>query len=66
MNNAIEKAIKEIRELNTVEARMARHNDLMAARSAEMNASARGRHFIAKYGDPIDLQNKLPKRDFFA
>jgi hypothetical protein len=66
MSNAIEKAIKEIRELNTVEARMARHNDLMAARSAEMNASARGRHFIAKYGDPIDLQNKLPKRDFFA
>ena len=66
MSNAIEKAIKEIRELNTVEARMARHNDLMAARSAEMNASARGRRFIAKYGDPIDQQNKLPKRDFFA
>ena len=61
MNNAIEKAIKEIRELNTEQARMARHNELMAARSAEMNASARGRHFIAKYGDPIDLQNKLPK-----
>ena len=40
---------------------MARHNELMAARSAEMNASPRGRHFIAKYGDPIDLQNKLPK-----
>ena len=66
MSNAIEKAIKEIRELNTVEARMARHNDLMAARSAEMRASARGRRFIAKYGDPIDQQNKLPKRDFFA
>lgn len=66
MNNALEKAIKEIRELNTMQARMARHNDLMAARSAEMNASARGRRFIAKYGDPIDQQNKLPKCDLFG
>ncbi len=61
VNKALEKAIKEIEALNTMQARMARHNDLMAARSAEMNASARGRRFIAKYGDPIDLQNKLPK-----
>lgn len=60
MNNALENAIKELEAFNTVEARMARHNDLMAARSAEMRASPRGRHFIAKYGDPIDLQNKLP------
>jgi len=66
MNKALENAIKKIEALNTPEAIMARHNDLMAARSAEMRASARGRRFIAKYGDPIDLQNKLPKRDFFA
>ena len=58
---ALEKAIKEIEALNTMQARMARHNKLMAARSAEMRASARGRRFIAKYGDPIDQQNKLPK-----
>ena len=66
MSNALEKAIKEIEAFNTMQARMARHNDLMAARSAEMKASARGRRFIAKYGDPIDQQNKLPKRNFFA
>jgi len=66
MNNALEKAIKEMEAFNTEQARMARHNDLMAARSAEMKASARGRRFIAKYGDPIDQQNKLPKRNFFA
>ena len=61
VNKALEKAIKEIEALNTMPARMARHNKLMAARSAEMRASARGRRFIAKYGDPIDQQNKLPK-----
>ena len=61
VNKALEKAIKEIEALNTMQARMARHNKLMAARSAEMRASARGRRFIAKYGDPIDQQNKLPK-----
>ena len=61
VNKALEKAIKEIEALNTMQARMARHNKLMAARSAEMRASARGRHFIAKYGDPIELKNKLPK-----
>ena len=63
MNKALENALDE---LNTPEAIMARHNELMAARSAIMNASPRGRHFIAKYGDPIELQNKLPKLDFFA
>ena len=61
VNKALEKAIKEIEALNTMQARMARHNKLMAARAAEMRASARGRYFNAKYGDPIDQQNKLPK-----
>jgi len=66
MNKALENAIKQLEALNTPEAIMSRHNELMAARSAEMNASPRGRHFIAKYGDPIDQQNKLSKRNFFA
>ena len=61
VNKALEKAIKEIEALNTEQARMARHNELMIARSKEMNASPRGRHFIAKYGDPIEQLNKLPK-----
>lgn len=65
-NKALENALKKIEALNTPEAIMARHNELMAARSAIMNASPRGRHFIAKYGDPIEQLNKLPKRDFFA
>ena len=65
-NKALENAIKQIEALNTPEAIMARHNELMIARSKEMNASPRGRHFIAKYGDPIEQLNKLPKRDFFA
>ena len=60
-NKALEKAIKEIDALNTMQARMARHNELMIARSKEMNASPRGRYFIAKYGDPIEQLNKLPK-----
>ena len=60
MNNALENALKEISKLNTKQVRMDLHNKLMAARSAEMNANPRGRHFIAKYGDPINLQNKLP------
>lgn len=66
MNKALENALMQMAALNSPEAVMARHNDIMAARSAEMRASPRGRHFIAKYGDPIDQQNKLPKRDFFA
>ena len=61
VNKALEKAIKEIEALNTMQARMARHNKLMAARSAEMRASARRRYFRAQYGDPVDQQNKLPK-----
>jgi hypothetical protein len=60
-NKALENAIMQIEALNTEQARMARHNELMIARSEEMNASPRGRHFIAKYGDPIELKNKLPK-----
>ena len=66
MNKALENALMQMAALNSPEAVMARHNDIMAARSAEMRASPRGRHFIAKYGDPIDQQNELPKRDFFA
>ena len=65
-NKALENAIKQIEALNTPEAIMARHNELMIARSKVMNASPRGRHFIAKYGYPIEQLNKLPKRDFFA
>ena len=42
VNKALEKAIKEIEALNTEQARMARHNELMIARSEEMNASPRG------------------------
>tara|TARA_B100001564_G_C20528225_1_gene618445 strand:+ start:447 stop:728 length:282 start_codon:yes stop_codon:yes gene_type:complete len=60
-NKALEHAIMQIEALNSPEAVMARHNELMIARSKEMNASPRGRHFIAKYGDPIELKNKLPK-----
>tara|TARA_Y100000994_G_C15513989_1_gene368759 strand:- start:67 stop:294 length:228 start_codon:yes stop_codon:yes gene_type:complete len=60
-NKALENAIMQIEALNSPEAVMARHNELMIARSKEMNASPRGRHFIEKYGDPIELQNKLPK-----
>ena len=60
-NKALENAIMQIEALNSPEAVMARHNELMIARSKEMNASARGRRFIAKYGDPIELKNKLPK-----
>lgn len=60
-NKALENAVMQIEAINSPEAVMARHNELMIARSEEMRASARGRHFIAKYGDPIDLQNKLPK-----
>ena len=60
-NKALENAIMQIEAINSPEAVMARHNELMIARSKEMNASPRGRHFIAKYGDPIELQNKLPK-----
>lgn len=67
-NKALENALKKIEALNTPEAIMARHNELMAARSAIMNASPRGRHFIAKYGDQstskINCQNAifLPSR----
>ena len=60
-NKALEHAIMQIEALNSPEAVMARHNELMIARSKEMNASSRGRHFIEKYGDPIELKNKLPK-----
>ena len=60
-NKALENAIMQIEALNSPEAVMARHNELMIARSKEMNASPRGRHFIAKSGDPIELKNKLPK-----
>ena len=60
-NKALENAIMQIEAINSPEAVRARHNELMIARSKEMRASARGRHFIAKYGDPIELKNKLPK-----
>ena len=60
-NKALENAIMQIEAINEPEAVMARHNELMIARSEETRASARGRHFIAKYGDPIELKNKLPK-----
>ena len=60
-NKALENAIMQIEALNSPEAVMARHNELMIARSKEMNASPRGRYFIAKYGDPIEQLNKLPK-----
>tara|TARA_B100001778_G_C18513637_1_gene595423 strand:+ start:790 stop:999 length:210 start_codon:yes stop_codon:yes gene_type:complete len=60
-NKALENAIMQIESLNEPDAVMARHNELMAARSAEMNANARGRALIAKYSDPIEQLNKLPK-----
>ena len=54
--NAIDKTIAAIEAMHTDEANTNRWNKLMRARSAEMNASPRGRYFIAKYGDPINQQ----------
>ena len=60
-NKTLVNAVMQIEAINSPEAVMARHNDLMTARSRIMNASPRGRHFIARHGDPIELKNKLPK-----
>jgi hypothetical protein len=54
---AIESAVDD---LFTEDAKTDRWNTLMRFRSDEMNASPRGRHFIAKHGDPID-QIKIKK-----
>jgi hypothetical protein len=64
-NTPMGKAIAAIEAMHTEEATTNRWNALMRSRSEEMNATPRGRHFIAKYGDPLDqirakcMENKV-------
>ena len=60
-DTVIQEAIAAIEAMHTDEANTNRGNKLMRARSAEMNASPRGRYFIAKYGDPINQQKNIKK-----
>ena len=60
-DTVIQEAIAAIEAMHTDEANTNRWNKLMRARSAEMNASPRGRYFIAKYGDPINQQKNIKK-----
>ena len=53
MDTAI-KAIEALRSNNKV---IKRWNKTCIAHSEQMNASARGREFIARHGDPIDEFN---------
>ena len=60
-DTVIQEAIAAIESMHTDEANTNRWNKLMRARSAEMNASPRGRYCIAKYGDPINQQKNIKK-----
>jgi hypothetical protein len=64
-NTPMGTAIAAIEAMHSEEATTNRWNALMRSRSEEMNATPRGRHFIAKYGDPLDeirakcMENKV-------
>jgi hypothetical protein len=56
-NCAMDTAIQAIEALRADDKIIARWNKTCVAQSNQMNATARGRHFIVKHGDPIDQLN---------
>ena len=58
-STSLDRAIDKIKALDTPQAKADRWNKICRARSEEMNASERGRHFINMFGDPIDQLDKL-------